>query len=305
MDAKDRASDDAESAKGTGSELGEIVAGDILDDFAAAGGERAVRKSDGDTDDEVAKGAETETKCAAVISREDAADGGFFGPKRIERETLAVLGESLLQSLNEAAGFDGDGEIGPNVFEDFVEARGREDEIGARGRIAPSEFAAAAARDDGEFGFIGKTKNGGELVFVGGFEKELRLDARDGVSGSGGADSVGAKKDDEFFLEDGRRSGRCELGGGIHGAHCGCDREKRPLQKAAATKTGEHQKRSARPAVSTGWAMYSPGFSPQRRGVGKILVGFESCKGSKAQRTRCMVSRSGSANILGIIFFLS
>src|SRR4029077_14794803 len=43
----------------------------------------------------------------------------------------------------------------------------------------------------------------------------------------------------------------------------------------------------------------------QRGARGKTLLGLESSKGSKAQRTRCIVSRSGSLYIFDIIFFLS
>src|SRR5690349_3415434 len=91
----------------------------------------------------------------------------------------------------------------------------------------------------------------------------------------------------------------------VHDSRCGLERERCALQKAAATETRGHQKRSARPAVSSGCGEYSPGFSPHRRGEGKTFVGFESCKGSKAQRTRCMVARSGSANIFAIMHFFS
>src|SRR6267142_4749879 len=65
------------------------------------------------------------------------------------------------------------------------------------------------------------------------------------------------------------------------------------------------QNRSAIPAVSRGCATYSPGFSPHSRGRGNTLLGFESCSGSNAQRTRCMVCKSGSLYIFDIIFFLS
>src|ERR1700677_3605529 len=58
-----------------------------------------------------------------------------------------------------------------------------------------------------------------------------------------------------------------------------------------------HQKNSATPAVSSGWGLYLPVFSPQSRGRGNTLSGFEIFPGSKLQRTRCMVSRSGSEYI--------
>src|SRR6266581_4556437 len=216
MKAEDGAGYDAERAKGAGDKFGEVVAGNVLDDFAAAGGERAVGKSDRDADDEVAERAETETKRAAVVGRKDAADGCSFRPERIEGEALAVLSEGFLQSLKGAAGFDDDGEVGPGVFEDAIQARRGKDEMDVRGRIAPSEFCAAAARDDDEFGFVGEAEDFGELLFGCGFEEEMRLKAGDGVDGSGRAHMVGAEQGDEFVVERGGQKGERGLSGSIH-----------------------------------------------------------------------------------------
>ncbi len=47
--------DDAECAEGAGEELGEIVAGDVLDDLAAAASDGAIGENDGHAEDEVAK----------------------------------------------------------------------------------------------------------------------------------------------------------------------------------------------------------------------------------------------------------
>ena len=124
MQAEDGAGNHAQRADGAGDEFGEIVARNIFDYFAATPGECAIGKSDGDADDEVAQRAEAKAKRAAVIGGEDPADGGFLWPKRIEREALAVLSKSLLQSMNRAARFGGDREVGPSVFQNSVEARG-------------------------------------------------------------------------------------------------------------------------------------------------------------------------------------
>src|SRR5215470_12970837 len=124
MEAKNGASDDAKSSESSGNEFGEIVAGDVFDDFAAAAGECPVGQSEGDADDEVAKGAEAQAKRAAVAGGENAADGGLLRPERIESKALTMLGKRFLQSLNRAAGFHGNGEVGPGMLEDFAEARG-------------------------------------------------------------------------------------------------------------------------------------------------------------------------------------
>src|SRR6184192_3153012 len=54
----------------------------------------------GVTIDEVAQRAETKAQCAAVVGGEHATDGGLFRPQRIKRQTLAMLPEGFLQSLN-------------------------------------------------------------------------------------------------------------------------------------------------------------------------------------------------------------
>src|SRR2546429_3008259 len=95
----------------------------ILDDFAAAGGERAVSKSYRDADDEVAQRSKAESQRAAVVAGKHAANGGFLRPQRIDGKALAVLGERLLQSLDRAACFHRDGEVAPGVFDDAAQAR--------------------------------------------------------------------------------------------------------------------------------------------------------------------------------------
>jgi hypothetical protein len=67
METKDGARDNRERAKSAGNEFGEIVARDILHDFASAGGESTVGKSERDADDQVAEGAEAEAQRAAVV----------------------------------------------------------------------------------------------------------------------------------------------------------------------------------------------------------------------------------------------
>ncbi len=93
MKSKDGARDYRERPESAGDELGKIVARDIFYDFAAAGSERAIGKCERDADDQVAKRAEAKTQRAAVIRRENAADGGLRRPERIERKSLAVLSE--------------------------------------------------------------------------------------------------------------------------------------------------------------------------------------------------------------------
>src|SRR6266487_4439008 len=91
VETEDGTSDDAERAKSSCNELLEVVTGDVLHDFTAAAGERAVGESNGDPDDEVAQRAEAQSERAAVVRGEHTADGSFFRPEGIEGKPLAVL----------------------------------------------------------------------------------------------------------------------------------------------------------------------------------------------------------------------
>lgn len=181
MEPEDGAGDNAESTEGAGQQFGEVVAGDVFHDFTPAAGERAVRKSHGGADDEIAQGPEAETENAAIVGGEDASDRSAFGPQRINGEALPMLRESGLQSGNGATSLDADSEIGPGVFNDLIEARRGKDEVSALGRIAPTELGAPAAWNDGEASVIGETKGCGQLLLVGRFDDQAWLDARDRI----------------------------------------------------------------------------------------------------------------------------
>ena len=114
--------DDAEGAEGAGHEFVEVVAGDVLDDFAAGAGDGAVGEDDGHADDEVAEAAVLQAEGAGVVGGDDAADGGAVGPEGIERDELVVLGEDALHRGPGAAGGDGAGEVLPGVLADAGEA---------------------------------------------------------------------------------------------------------------------------------------------------------------------------------------
>jgi hypothetical protein len=152
---------------------------------------------------------------------------------------------------------------------------------------AGGDFArrcCAAAWDDRKAGLTDKTLSLRKIDFAARHDNKLGLNAGDGIFGACSVDVLRTQKRHEPVAKRGVKNSFLGMGCGIHTSA---------------------QKRSARPEDSSGCGVYSPGVSPQRRGVGNIFVGFESCSGSKAQRTRCIVIRSGSANIFDIIFFLS
>ena len=105
---------------------------------------------------------------------------------------MTVLSEGGLQFLDGAAGFDADGEIGPSVLDDFVEAGCGKNDLGAGGRVTPGKLGATAARNYGKARVIGETKSGSKLLFVSGFEDKARLNAANGVSRSGRAHGIGS-----------------------------------------------------------------------------------------------------------------
>src|SRR5581483_2208548 len=63
--------------------------------------------------------------------------------------------------------------------------------------------------------------------------------------------------------------------------------------------------RPATPSISVRCATYGPGRSPHSRGVGNTFAGLKMRCGSKAHRTRFIVSRSSSPNISAMYAALS
>ena len=149
MQAEGDLCDDAECAEGAGEKFGEIVAGDVLDDLAAAARDGAVGEDDGHAEDEIAERAVAAAKNSAVVRGDDAADRGAIGEDGIERDTLVVARELALHGGPRCAGGDGGGHVLPNVLADAGEARGRELEARSDAR-APGELGAAAGGFDGE-----------------------------------------------------------------------------------------------------------------------------------------------------------
>ena len=122
VQAENRLGDDSQGAQRSRRQLGQVIAGDVFHHLAAALGERAIRQSQGDPDDQVAQRAETDPERAAVIRGQNPSYGCFLGPKRIERQSLAVLRQSLLQLPQRATGFDGGRHVAPRMFHDASSA---------------------------------------------------------------------------------------------------------------------------------------------------------------------------------------
>src|SRR5258708_29105732 len=129
MQAKDGAGYYSERSEGARNQFRQIVARDIFHHFAAAAGERSIRKSDGNADDEVAERAEAQPQRAAVVGGENAADGCAFGPQAVEGQPLAMLLQRMLQRFHSASALAANCHIRPGMFDDSIEPTRRKDKI--------------------------------------------------------------------------------------------------------------------------------------------------------------------------------
>src|ERR1700686_2652911 len=90
---KYRARDDAKRSERAGDEFRKIVTRDILDDFAAAACQRAVRQGQRDADDQIAQRAKAKAQSSAVVGGKDATNRRAVRPQRIKCQALAMLCE--------------------------------------------------------------------------------------------------------------------------------------------------------------------------------------------------------------------
>ena len=120
-----------------GEQLGDVVAGHVLDHLAAALRERAVGERHAHTDHEVARAAVAGAQGAGVGRGHDPSDGGA-AVRRVEREHLARLGERGLGVGEQHARLKHRGQVARVVLDDGVQSRGGElDRPGGAGRAQP------------------------------------------------------------------------------------------------------------------------------------------------------------------------
>ncbi len=137
--------DRAERPVGAGEQLGQVVAGDVLDHLAAALGDGAVGERHAHADHEVARAAEARAQRPGVVGRDDAADRGAAAVRRVEREHLAGLAEGLLRAGQRHARLQHRGQVAGVVLHDPVEARGGDLDVGP-GIRRPAQLRAGAAQ---------------------------------------------------------------------------------------------------------------------------------------------------------------
>jgi hypothetical protein len=135
-------------------------------------------------------------------------------PEGIEGEALAVLRKRGLQFMDGASSFDADGKVGPRMLNNFIQARGGKNDVGASGSIAPGKFRAAPARNYSKIRVICETNDVGKLLLVDGLEDKPRLNAANCFGRSGATDRIWCQDRAEFVF-DSERS-RCHLRDSVH-----------------------------------------------------------------------------------------
>jgi hypothetical protein len=115
---------------GAHEELGQIVAGDVLDDLAAAAYDRAVAGDRGHPDEQIARGAVEMPAGTGRVGGDHAADGGAVRLRRVQRQPLAARPQRGLQRGDRDPGLCGDRQIPGLVLEQPGHPREGEDEPG-------------------------------------------------------------------------------------------------------------------------------------------------------------------------------
>src|ERR1700726_2096777 len=90
VQAKGDLRDDAKSTEGSSHKFVEVIAGNVLDDFAAAASYGAIRQHDRHANDEVAKASVSEAEASGVVGSSDTADRCAIWPERVEGDELAM-----------------------------------------------------------------------------------------------------------------------------------------------------------------------------------------------------------------------
>ena len=123
VEAEDGLGDHAEGAERPAEQLGQVVAGDVLDHLAAGVGDGAVGQDHGDADDQVADGAVAQPPRARGVGRDHPADGGP-GLGRVEGQPLAGRGQGRLEVGQRHPGLGPDDQVAGGVLQHLVRARG-------------------------------------------------------------------------------------------------------------------------------------------------------------------------------------
>ncbi len=136
--------DEAERPERPGEELGQVVAGHVLDHLAAGSGDRSVGQGHGDAEDQVTRRSVAVAQRAGVARGDHAADGGsitFADSGGIEGDHLVGAGQRLLGPGEGQAGLEHRGEIALVVLDDTVEPLGGDLDLRRLDRPAPATWS--------------------------------------------------------------------------------------------------------------------------------------------------------------------
>ena len=143
METEDDLGDHAQGAERAAEQLGQVVAGDVLDHLAAGPGHGPVGQDHGDADDQVAHGAVAQPPRPRGVGRHHPAEGGP-GLGRVEGQPLAGRGQGGLEIGQAHARLGPHDQVAGGVLQHLVQAFGGDEQVGPLGRVAQPELAPAA-----------------------------------------------------------------------------------------------------------------------------------------------------------------
>ena len=149
-DLQGQLGDDAQGAERAGQELGEVVAGDVLDDPPAPFDHRSLGVHEADADDLIARPPRPEPPRPARVRRIHAAQRRAVGLGGIDQQPLPFRGKDRTQGLQRDPRLDGDRHVGGRVVDHLVERPRVERDARRAGDAAVVERRAASLGIDGQ-----------------------------------------------------------------------------------------------------------------------------------------------------------
>ena len=175
----------AKGAQGTDVQLGQVVAGDVLDHAPARLAAGAVGGGDADAEHQVARRAVQQAPRPAGVGGDHAADGGCRGGRRVQRHKLALRPQNALQLLERQARLHRGGHVARLIRQLAPQPLDAQHHVHPLRRRAQSHMAAAAARKYRRVMLVGQAQNVGNLVLIFGQGDETGQHVIHGVGGRG------------------------------------------------------------------------------------------------------------------------
>ena len=125
-------------------ELGQVVAGHVLDNAAARFDLLSFVVDRAHAQHVVAQGPVAQAARPADVGRQRAADRRLFRPGHVDRQMLILAGQQSLQGRNGHAGLDGHGHVGGGIVDHGVEAADVESNAGFRRNATETDLRSPA-----------------------------------------------------------------------------------------------------------------------------------------------------------------